>query len=41
MWATTEKIREMMNKGEFLVNDTYNEIYPYFDEMVKKWSAKK
>ena len=32
MWATADKIRKMMVKGEFV-----SEWYPYFDEMVKKW----
>lgn len=33
MWATADKIREMMAAGEFL-NERY---YPYFDEMMDKW----
>jgi len=41
MWATVEKIREMMEDGYFLVNDTYNEVYPYFDDMVEKYGAAK
>lgn len=37
MWASTDKIREMMAAGEFVEND----VYPYFDEMVEKWRAAK
>lgn len=33
MWASLDKIREMMAAGEFLSNW----FYPYFDEMVEKW----
>ena len=33
MWATTEKIREMMASGEFLSEWSY----PYFDDMVKRY----
>ncbi|MDD2362938.1 MAG: GNAT family N-acetyltransferase [Oscillospiraceae bacterium] len=33
MWASADKIREMMAVGEFIGND----VYPYFDEMVEKW----
>lgn len=33
MWATADKIREMMATGEFLSEW----FYPYFDEMVEKW----
>ena len=33
MWATTEKIREMMASGEFLSEW----FYPYFDDMVKRY----
>jgi 8-oxo-dGTP pyrophosphatase MutT (NUDIX family) len=33
MWATTDKIRQMMAAGEFLSAW----FYPYFDEMVEKW----
>jgi hypothetical protein len=33
MWATADKIREMMAAGEFL--DEW--FYPYFDEMMEKW----
>ena len=35
MWATAEKIRDMMEKGEFLSPW----FYPYFDQMVEKWGA--
>jgi len=34
-WATPEVIREMMAKGELLGKEQH---YPYFDEMVEKWS---
>lgn len=35
MWATFDKIREMINAGEFL-----GEVfYPYFDEMVKRFQG--
>lgn len=37
MWATTDKIREMMTTGEFVSAW----LYPYFDEMVEKWEAAK
>lgn len=33
MWATADKIREMMEAGEFLGK----QFYPYFDEMMDKW----
>ena len=33
MWATADKIREMMAAGDFL--DEW--FYPYFDEMMEKW----
>ncbi|HHT95546.1 MAG TPA: GNAT family N-acetyltransferase [Clostridiaceae bacterium] len=33
MWASADKIREMMAAGEFLSEW----FYPYFEEMVKKW----
>ena len=33
MWATADKIREMMDTGEFLA-------YPYFDDMVEKWAGR-
>ena len=33
MWATADKIREMMASGEFL-GDWF---YPYFNEMIEKW----
>ncbi|MHB8964138.1 MAG: GNAT family N-acetyltransferase [Saccharofermentanales bacterium] len=33
MWATADKIREMMATGEFLSEW----FYPYFDEMVERW----
>jgi 8-oxo-dGTP pyrophosphatase MutT (NUDIX family)/GNAT superfamily N-acetyltransferase len=33
MWATTDKIREMMATGDFLGE----EIYPYFEKMIEKW----
>ena len=33
-WATTDEIREMMKSGDFL--GEY--FYPYFEEMVEKWS---
>jgi isopentenyldiphosphate isomerase len=33
MWASADKIREMMAAGEFLSE----RFYPYFDEMVKKY----
>lgn len=36
MWATAEKIREMMAAGEFLGK----RFYPYFDEMVEKWKIR-
>jgi hypothetical protein len=32
MWATADKIREMMTSGEFLSEW----FYPYFDEMMAK-----
>ena len=32
MWASADKIKEMMSTGEFLEN----RMYPYFDEMLKK-----
>ena len=35
MWATADKIREMMDADEFLTND--DGAYPYFDEMMEKW----
>ena len=35
MWATADKIREMMATDEFLSEW----FYPYFDEMVGKWSV--
>jgi hypothetical protein len=35
MWATADKIREMMDTGEFLTND--DGAYPYFDDMIEKW----
>ena len=35
MWASTDKIREMMAAGEFLSEW----FYPYFEEMVKKWGT--
>jgi hypothetical protein len=31
MWATAEKIKDMIMAGEFLGN----EFYPYFDEMME------
>ena len=37
MWVTVDKIREMMDTGEFLTND--DGAYPYFDEMVKNWGT--
>jgi isopentenyldiphosphate isomerase/GNAT superfamily N-acetyltransferase len=37
MWATTDKIREMMAAGEF-VSEWF---YPYFDEMMEKWGTVK
>lgn len=36
MWATADKIREMMAAGEFLSE----RFYLYFDEMAEKWRAK-
>lgn len=30
MWASADKVKEMMAAGEFL-------DYPYFDEMAEKW----
>ena len=33
MWASSDKIREMMATGEFLSKC----FYPYFDEMAEKW----
>jgi 8-oxo-dGTP diphosphatase len=36
MWASPDKIREMMAAGEFLSEW----FYPYFDEMVEKWRVK-
>lgn len=33
MWATADKIHEMMDSGEFLSKW----FYPYFDDMVEKW----
>ena len=33
MWATADKIREMMAAGEFLSEW----FYQYFDEMIEKW----
>jgi len=33
MWATADKIREMMATDEFLSE----RFYPYFDEMMEKW----
>jgi len=36
MWATADKIREMMATGEFLSEW----FYPYFDEMAEKWGSK-
>lgn len=36
MWASPDKIREMMAAGEFLSNW----FYPYFDEMVEKWGTR-
>jgi 8-oxo-dGTP diphosphatase len=33
MWATTDKIREMMAAGEFLSEW----FYPYFEEMAERW----
>ncbi len=33
MWASAERIKEMMAKGEFLSEW----FYPYFDDMVEKW----
>ncbi|HOJ12546.1 MAG TPA: hypothetical protein PK733_18430 [Clostridiales bacterium] len=35
MWASTDKIREMMASGEFLSEW----FYPYFEEMVEKWGV--
>ena len=37
MWASTDKIREMMATGEFL-SKWY---YPYFEEMTAKWGAER
>ena len=37
MWASPDKIREMMAADEFLSEW----FYPYFDEMVEKWKAVK
>ena len=37
MWASADKIREMMAAGEF-VSEWF---YPYFDEMVEKWGCAK
>lgn len=37
MWATTDKIREMMTTGEFVSAW----LYPYFDEMVEKCEVAK
>lgn len=34
MWATDDKICEMMKQGQFVEAD----VYPYFDEMANKWS---
>jgi 8-oxo-dGTP pyrophosphatase MutT (NUDIX family)/GNAT superfamily N-acetyltransferase len=36
MWASPDKIREMMAAGEFLSEW----FYPYFEEMVEKWKVK-
>ena len=36
MWASPDKIREMMAAGEFLSNW----FYPYFDDMVEKWGTR-
>jgi 8-oxo-dGTP pyrophosphatase MutT (NUDIX family) len=33
-WATADDIREMMHRGEFLVEGRQGLFYPYFDEMV-------
>jgi hypothetical protein len=33
MWATADKIREMMATGEFLSEW----FYPYFEDMMEKW----
>ena len=35
MWATADKIRDMMAAGEFLSEW----FYPYFDDMVERWDA--
>ena len=37
LWASADKIKEMMAAGIFLGND----IYPYFNDMVEKWSEDK
>lgn len=37
MWATTDRIREMMATGEFVKAS----LYPYFDEMVEKCGTAK
>jgi len=37
MWATADKIREMMSSGEFLSEW----FYPYLNEMFEKWGAVK
>ena len=37
MWATADKIREMMATGEF-VSEWF---YPYLNEMFEKWGAAK
>ncbi|MCL2427535.1 MAG: phosphotransferase [Oscillospiraceae bacterium] len=40
MWATVEKIREMVKAGEFVTEYTGSVLYPYFDEMVEKYRLK-
>jgi len=37
MWASADKIKEMMAAGEFLGN----RMYPYFDDMIEKWKISK